>query len=42
MRRIVSSHTSGIVIIPTSLSGLKSLFTPITNPEAHTIITNPL
>jgi hypothetical protein len=40
--RIVSSPTSGIVITPTPLTGLENLPTLIPNPEAHTIITNPL
>jgi len=42
MRRIVSSPASGIVITPTPLRGLENLPTPIPNPEARAIITNPL
>ena len=42
MRRIVSSPASGIASTPTSLSGLENLPTPIPNPEARAIITNPL
>jgi hypothetical protein len=41
-RRIVSSPASGIASTPTSLSGLENLPTPIPNPEARMIITNPL
>ena len=41
-RRVVSSPVFGIAITPTSLSGLENLPTPIPNPEAHAIITNPL
>jgi len=41
-RHVVSSHTTGIAITPTPLSGLENLPTPIPNPEAHAIITNPL
>jgi len=40
--RIVSSPKSGIVITPISLRGLENLHTPIHNPEARAIITNPL
>jgi hypothetical protein len=42
MCHIVSSPTSGIASTPTLPSGFESLPTPISNPEAHTIITNPL
>ena len=41
-RRVVSSPASGIASTPTSLSGLENLPTPIPNPEARMIITNPL
>jgi len=41
-RHVVSSPAFGITITPTSLSGLENLPTPIPNPEARTIITNPL
>jgi hypothetical protein len=41
-RRIVSSPASGIASTPTALSGLENLATPIPNPEARTMITNPL
>jgi hypothetical protein len=41
-RRVVSSPASGIVITPTPPRGLEHLPTPIPNPEAHAIITNPL
>jgi hypothetical protein len=41
-RRVVSSPTCGIVITPTPLRGLENLPTPIPNPKAHAIITNPL
>jgi hypothetical protein len=41
-RRVVSSPASGIVITPTPLRGLENLPTPIPNPEARAIITNPL
>jgi hypothetical protein len=40
--RIVSSPASSIAITPTPLSGLENLPTPIPNPEARRIITNPL
>jgi hypothetical protein len=42
MRHIVSSHASGIARTPTSLRGLENLPTPISNPGARIIITNPL
>jgi len=41
-RHVVSSPAFGIAITPTPLSGLENLPTPIPNPEARTIITNPL
>jgi hypothetical protein len=41
-RRLVSSPASGIVITPTPLRGLENLPTPIHNPEAREINTNPL
>jgi len=41
-RHVVSSLASPIASTPTPLSGLESLPTPIPNPEAPTIITNPL
>jgi len=41
-RRVVSSRASGIANTPTPLSSLKNRPTPIPNPEARTIITNPL
>jgi len=41
-RLVVSSPASGIASTPTSLSGLENLRTPIPNPEARAIITNPL
>jgi hypothetical protein len=42
-RRVVSSSASGIASsTPTPLSGLENLPTPIPNPEARAIITNPL
>jgi hypothetical protein len=41
-RRVVSSLASGIASNPTPLSGLENLPTPIPNPEAHAINTNPL
>jgi hypothetical protein len=40
--RVVSSPTFSIAITPTPLSGLENLPTPIHNPEARAIITNPL
>jgi hypothetical protein len=40
--RVVSSPASGIARTHTLLSGLENLPTPIPNPEARTIITNPL
>jgi hypothetical protein len=40
--RIVSNPASAIAITPTPLSSLENLPTPILNPEAHAIITNPL
>jgi len=40
-RRIVSSPAFGIAITPTPLSGLENQPTPIPNPEARAIITNP-
>jgi hypothetical protein len=40
-RRIVSSPTSVIVSTPTPVSSLENLHTPIPNPEAGAIITNP-
>jgi len=42
LRHIVSSPTSGIAITSTPLSGLQNLPTPIPNPEARVVITNPL
>jgi hypothetical protein len=42
MHRVVSSPAFSIAITPTPLSGLENLHTPIPNPEACTIITNPL
>jgi hypothetical protein len=39
---VVCSPESGIASTPTPLSGLDNLPTPIPNPEARTIITNPL
>jgi len=42
MRCILSSTASGIAITPTPLSVLQNIPTPISNLEAHTIITNPL
>jgi hypothetical protein len=39
-RHVVSSPTSGIASTPTPLSSLENLSTPISNPEAHAIITN--
>ena len=41
-RRGVFSPASGIASTPTPLGGLENLPTPIPNPEARTIITNPL
>jgi len=41
-RHVVSSPASGIASTPTPLSGLENLPTAIPNPEARTIITNPL
>jgi hypothetical protein len=41
-RRVVSSPASGVVITPTPLRGHENLPTPIPNPEARSIITNPL
>jgi len=41
-RCVVSSPASGIASTPTPLSGLENLPTPIPNPDARTIITNPL
>ena len=40
--RVVSSPASSIASTPTPLSGLENLPTPILNPEARAIITNPL
>jgi hypothetical protein len=40
--RVVSSPASGIASTPTPLSGLDNRRTPIPNPEARAIITNPL
>jgi hypothetical protein len=40
--RVVSSPASGIARTHTLLSGLENLPTPISNPEARTITTNPL
>jgi len=40
-RRTVSSPAFAIASTPTPLSGLQNLPTPISNPEAHAIITNP-
>jgi len=41
-RRVVSSPASGIACHPTPLRGLEHLPTPIPNPEARVMITNPL
>jgi len=41
-RRVVSSPASGIASTPTPLNGLENLTTPIPNPEARAILTNPL
>jgi len=41
-RHLVSSPSSSIACSPTPLSGLENLPAPIPNPEACTIITNPL
>jgi hypothetical protein len=41
-RHIVCSAAFGIAITPTLLTGLENLPTPNPNPEARTIITNPL
>jgi len=41
-RHVVSSPASGIATTPTPLSGLENLPSPIPNPEAGAIITNPL
>jgi hypothetical protein len=40
--RVLSIPASGIASTPTPLSGLENLHTPIPNPEARVIITNPL
>jgi len=40
--RVLSRPVSGIASTPTPHSGLENLATPIPNPEAHVIITNPL
>jgi hypothetical protein len=42
MCRVVSSPSSGIASTPTPPSGLENLPTPIPDPEALAIITNPL
>jgi hypothetical protein len=42
MCRVVSSPASGIASTPTPLCPFENLPTPIPNPEAHAIITNPL
>jgi hypothetical protein len=42
MQRIVSCLASGIVITPTPHQGLENLPATIPNPEARSIITNPL
>jgi len=42
MRHVVSSPTSDIASTPTPLNSLENLPTPIPNPDARTIITNPL
>ena len=42
MRRVVSSPASVTASTPTPLTGLENLPTPIPNPEARAIITNPL
>jgi hypothetical protein len=42
VRRVVSIPASGIASTPTHLSGLENLPTPIPNPGACAIITNPL
>jgi len=39
---VVSNPASGNVLPPTPLRGLENLPTPISNPEARAIITNPL
>jgi len=41
-RHVVSSPASGIANTPTSLSSPENLHTPILNPEARAIVTNPL
>ena len=41
-RHVVSSPASSIASTPTPLSGLENPPTPIPNPEARAIITNPL
>jgi hypothetical protein len=41
-RHVISSLASGIASTPTPLSGLENLPTPIPNPEASAIISNPL
>jgi len=40
--RVLSSPPSSIASTLTPVSGLENLPTPIANPEAHAIITNPL
>jgi len=42
MLHVVSSPASSIASTPTPLNGLEHLPTPIPNPEARAIITNPL
>jgi hypothetical protein len=40
--RVVSSPAFGVAITPTPRNGLENLLTPIPNPEARAMITNPL
>jgi hypothetical protein len=42
MRHVISSPAFGIASTPTPLSALDNLPTPIPNPEARAIVTNPL
>jgi hypothetical protein len=42
MHRILSCPVFGIAITPTPLRGLKTLPTPIPNPDAQQAITNPV
>jgi len=41
-RRVVSGPASGVDSTPTSFSGLQNLPSPIPDPEACALITNPL